>query len=311
LKLEIGLFGNPNCGKTTLFNELTGGNRSVGNWTGTTVTLDIGHFHYKKQAIDLVDIPGIYSLFTHTPEQLTGCEYLLNYHPDVLLNVVDSTNLERNLYLTTQLIESGIPVVVALNMHDAMQEQGLFVDAKKLSELLGAPCVKISAAKGYGIERLLETIMAVTKNSSLCNSDKIVDRFAPEIREKLEQIVSQIDDDSVPEHIDRHWVGLQMMKEHWQGELPEELRGQGDAWEMAISEERYRIIGEIVNQVIKVSPLIKRRQLSEKIDAIVCNRYLALPIFCVVMFFIFYLAFGPLGNALNGAFEYLFNVLPA
>lgn len=91
MKLEIGLFGNPNCGKTTLFNELTGGNRSVGNWTGTTVTLDIGHFHYKKQAIDLVDIPGIYSLFTHTPEQLTGCEYLLNYHPDVLLNVVDST----------------------------------------------------------------------------------------------------------------------------------------------------------------------------------------------------------------------------
>ena len=311
MKLEIGLFGNPNCGKTTLFNELTGGNRSVGNWTGTTVTLDIGHFHYKKQAIDLVDIPGIYSLFTHTPEQLTGCEYLLNYHPDVLLNVVDSTNLERNLYLTTQLIESGIPVVVALNMHDAMQEQGLFVDAKKLSELLGTPCVKISAAKGYGIEKLLETIMAVVKNPSLCDSDRIVNQFSPEIREKLEQIVAQIDDESVPEHIDRHWVGIQMMKEHWQGELPEELRGQGDAWETAISEERYRIIGQIVDQVIKVSPLIRRRQLSEKIDAVVCNRYLALPIFCLVMFLIFYLAFGPLGNALNNAFEYLFNDLIA
>ena len=102
-----------------------------------------------------------------------------------------------------------------------------------------------------------------------------------------------------------------MMKEHWQGELPEELRGQGDAWETAISEERYRIIGQIVDQVIKVSPLIRRRQLSEKIDAVVCNRYLALPIFCLVMFLIFYLAFGPLGNALNNAFEYLFNDLIA
>ncbi len=309
MKMEIALFGNPNCGKTTLFNELTGGNRSVGNWTGTTVSLDIGHFHYNKQAIDLVDIPGIYSLFTHSPEQLTGCEYLLNYHPDALINIVDATNLERNLYLSTQLIESGIPVVVALNMADELKAEGLYVDEKKLSALLGVPCVKISAAKGYGIQKLMEAVFAVIKEPDLCDSDTLIRQFSPQLRGELEHIVAMIDAETVPEHLDRHWIGLQMMKEHWQGDLPQELRGHGDIWEERISEERYRIINDIIAQVIKVSPLIRRRELTQKIDAVLCHRLLALPIFMVIMFLVFYIAFGPIGRVVYDAFDYLFSDL--
>jgi len=307
MKLEIALFGNPNVGKSTLFNELTGGSYPVGNWTGTTVNLMIGHFHYKKQAVDIVDMPGIYSLLTHSPEQIAGCDYLLKYHPDAIINIIDSTNLERNLYLTTQLIETGVPVVVALNMDDEMKEQGVYVDAKLLSELLGTPCVKISATKGHGLSKLLDTVMAVAEHPSLTDSDKLIRQFSPQLQEKLEHIVQMIDSDNVPEHIDRHWIGLQMMKEHWQGDLPEELQGQGNTWEATIGEERYRIISEIVKQVVKVSPLIRRRQLSQKIDAIVCNRFLAFPVFIVVMFLIFFLAFGPVGNVVYNGFSYLFN----
>jgi ferrous iron transport protein B len=309
MKMEIALFGNPNSGKTTLFNELTGDSRSVGNWTGTTVKLDIGHFHYKKQAFDIVDMPGIYSLLTHSPEQIAGCEYLLNYHPDAIINIVDSTNLERNLYLTTQLIEAGIPMVVALNMDDEMKDQGIYVDAKLLSQLLGVPCIKISATRNRGLAKLLDTVLAVVANPGLCDSDKIVRQFSPDLQQELEKIIGMIDDTQVPDHLDRHWIGLQMMKEHWQGELPAELQGQGDVWEAKIGEERYRIISDIVKRVKKVSPILRRQQVSKKIDALVCHRYLALPIFLVVMFAIFFLAFGPVGNIIYQTFNYLFNVV--
>ena len=149
---EIALIGNPNSGKTSLFNLITGHNQRVGNWPGVTVERKSGLVK-KNKDLEIQDLPGIYSMSPYSPEEKVARDYLLSQRADSILNVVDATNLERNLYLTTQLIESGIPVVVALNMHDAMQEQGLFVDAKKLSELLGAPCVKISAAKGYGIAR--------------------------------------------------------------------------------------------------------------------------------------------------------------
>lgn len=250
--MQIALFGNPNCGKTTLFNELTGGNRSVGNWTGTTVTLEMGHFRYENQPIELVDIPGTYSLFTNSPEQLLAGDYLASQQADVLLNIVDATNLARNLYLTSQLIAKGMPMVVALNMSDELKKQGLSLDAKKLSSLLGVRCMKISAAKGQGLEELLAAVMAAEKPGKARKSAVLAEQQAQS------------------------------------------------------SEQLYQAINDIVAQVLKSSPLRRQQTISKKIDSIVCHRALALPIFLVVMFLVFYLAFGPLGNAINTAFEHFF-----
>lgn len=313
MKMEIALFGNPNSGKTSLFNELTGDNRSVGNWTGVTVTLDIGHFHYQKQAFDIVDLPGIYSLFTHSPEQLTACEYLLNYHPDVIVNVVDVTNLERNLYLTTQLVETGVPVVVALNMVDELRQQGLSIDTAELSRQLGVPCIGISATKRIGISKLMDKVVELANDKHICNSMVISSRFSPEIRNKLDEIMHSLPENVVPEHINPRWAAVQMLEEHWPKEgMPEELIGGGDDWEGKIGKERYSIIADIVPRVIKKSPFIKRNEITKKIDAVVCHRFFALPIFVLVMCTIFFLSFGPLGLFIQDLFELVFiDWLPA
>lgn len=312
MKAEIALLGNPNCGKTTLFNELTGDNKSVGNWTGVTVTLEVGHFHYQEQAIDIVDLPGIYSLLTHSPEQITACEYLVNYHPDVLINIVDSTNLERNLYLTTQLVETGVPVVVALNMEDELKKQGLALDAKALSEQLGVPCVKISATKRIGIDRLMQTVMEVVRKPSLGRSERAADFYSAEIKNRIDEMAAQIDKTAVPAHLNLRWVALQMLEEHWQGNAPAHRDdGAGDDWELKIGEERYARIREIVPKVLKKSPLVRRNELTKKIDAVVCHRIWALPVFILVMLVVFYISFGPFGSMINGWFGVFFDeILP-
>ncbi len=313
MKLEIALFGNPNSGRTTLFNELTGAGRSVGNWTGVTVALEIGHFHYRQQAFDIVDMPGIYSLFTHSPEQLTACQYLLNYHPDVIVNVVDCTNLERNLYLTTQLIETGVPVVVALNMGDELSRQGLALNLPELSRQLGAPCVTISAVKRIGVDHLLDKVLELAENPRLCNDGPIACRFSPEINGKLAEIMAKLPEDAVPPPLNPRWAALQMLEEHWQGgDIPQELVGGGDDWELRIGEERYQMAAEIAAKGIRKSPYIKRHEITRKIDAVVCHRVWALPIFVLVMCAIFFLSFGPVGAWIQGWFKLAFTQwLPA
>ena len=307
MKAEIALLGNPNCGKTTLFNELTGDNKTVGNWTGVTVTLEVGHFHYQGQAIDIVDLPGIYSLLTHSPEQITACEYLVNYHPDVLINIVDSTNLERNLYLTTQLVETGVPVVVALNMEDELRKEGLSLDAKALSDRLGVPCVKISATKRIGIDKLMQTVMHVVHKPELGRPSRFPDFYSAEIKQQIDETMSHIDHKDVPEHLNLRWVALQMLEEHWQGTTPAHLAGMGDDWELRIGEERYARIREIVPQVLKKSPFIRRNEMTKRIDAIVCHRIWAFPIFLMIMLLIFYISFGPFGSMINEWFGLFFD----
>jgi len=297
--------GNPNCGKTTLFNELTGDNKSVGNWTGVTVTLEIGHFHHQNTIIDIIDLPGIYSLFTHSPEQLTACEYLLNYHPDVIINVVDATNLERNLYLTTQLLETGVPVVVALNMCDELADQGLALNTKALANLLGAPCVRISATKRIGMANLIEKATGLALQPNPPTQGRLAERFPSHINKKLAEVQAVMDTSTIPGHINRRWVALQMLEEHWPGDIPQDLLGAGDTWEAEIGEQRYRIIADILPQVLQRAPLIKGRGLTRRIDAVACHRLWALPVFFAVMMAIFWLSFGPPGNFIKGLFEWV------
>ncbi len=298
MKLEVALLGNPNCGKTTLFNELTGDNKTVGNWTGVTVTLEIGHFHYDNNYIDIIDLPGIYSLFTHSPEQITVCEYFLNYHPDVIINVVDSTNLERNLYLTTQLIDTGVPVVVALNMGDELANQGLTLDAEYLSEELGVPCIRISATQRTGIKRLMEKVVEVSKNPALVDKNKLASRFSPDLNKTINDTAAALDASMIPEHINPRWLALQKLMEHWPHNADTISEGTGDRWEMLIGRERYMIIADIIAHTLKKSPYVNRHKTSKKLDSILCNRYLALPIFALIMLAVFYFAFGPVGNFL-------------
>lgn len=311
MKAEIALLGNPNCGKTTLFNELTGDNKTVGNWTGVTVTLEIGHFHYNEQAFDVVDLPGIYSLFTHSPEQITACEYLVNYHPDVLVNIVDSTNLERNLYLTTQLVETGVPVVVALNMEDELLRQGLSLDAKALSEQLGVPCVKISATRRRGIDKLMQTVMDVALHPYRGRPAKLAEFYSPEVRQKIDETLTLIEPSVIPSHLNLRWAALQMLEEHWPGPMPAAVIGCGDDWELKVGEERYAYIRQIVGRVLKKSPLVKRHEFTRKLDRVLCHPLLALPIFVLVMLLIFFFSFGQPGGLITGWFEVFLNeILP-
>jgi ferrous iron transport protein B len=303
MRLEIALMGNPNSGKTTLFNELTGDNKSVGNWTGVTVTLEIGHFHYQNKIVDIVDLPGIYSLFTHSPEQLTACEYLLNYHPDVIINVVDATNLERNLYLTTQLLETGAPVVVALNMCDELAKEGLALDVAELSRQLGVPCIRISAAQRFGLDNLLQKAVGLALQPHTPGPGKLAERFPAHINAKLAEIQQQADFSGIPAHISPRWAALQMLEEHWPGDIPTALQGMGDSWEAQIGEERYRIVAEIVARVNKLSPPVKRHQLTRRLDAVLCHRLWSLPVFFCLMLMIFGLSFGPPGSFVKGLFE--------
>ena len=303
MRLEIALIGNPNSGKTTLFNELTGDNKSVGNWTGVTVNLEIGHFHYQDKIIDTVDLPGIYSLFTHSPEQLTACEYLLNYHPDVIINVVDATNLERNLYLTTQLLETGVPLVVALNMCDELTKQGLALDTAELALQLGAPCIRISATQRIGLDKLLQKAVGAALQPRALNPGKLAERFSAPINAKLNEIQRQLDTATLPAHISPRWAALQMLEEHWPGDIPPALQGTGDTWEAKIGEERYRIVAEIVALSIESSPSVKRNELTRRLDNLLCHRLWALPIFFCVMLLVFGLSFGPPGNFIKGLLE--------
>jgi ferrous iron transport protein B len=277
--MEIALFGNPNSGKTTLFNELTGGSLSVGNWTGTTVNVETGHFRYKNQEADILDLPGVYSLLTASPEQMAGCLYLRQTPPDVIVNIVDATNLERNLYLTTQLVETGLPVVVALNMNDELQAQGVIIDTKLLSGLLGVPCVKISSTTGQGLRKLLDSVLEAAGQER--NQDEVKRFIAPDGRDMLEKAAEVCDQPAQP-------IGATL------------------TLKTAAAEERYQAVTNIVAQVRNFSPLARWRRLSKKIDAVVCHRVLALPIFFAVMFFIFFLSFGPVGNVVYRGFDYLF-----
>ena len=188
MSITIALAGNPNSGKTTLFNALTGANQFVGNWPGVTVEKKEGKLKGHKD-VTITDLPGIYSLSPYTLEEVVARNYIINNRPDVILNIVDGTNIERNLYLSTQLIELGIPVVMAVNMMDIVKKNGDVINLKKLSESLGCPVVEISALKGKGVKEAAEKAVAIAKNHG---SADIVHKFSPNIEQALEEIEDSI-----------------------------------------------------------------------------------------------------------------------
>lgn len=302
---EIALIGNPNSGKTSLFNLLTGTSQRVGNWPGVTVERKSGtvkkHSDWKVQ-----DLPGIYSMSPYTPEEKVARDYLLSNHADSILNVVDATNLERNLYLTTQLIETGIPVTVALNMSDALKGQGKTINIDKLSYQLGVPVVSTSAVKNIGVEKAVKKAAHTTKET--------VDIIQyPTYSDKFEAAIKQIIDilgDIVPERSARFYAiklferdalvqNEVELSEFQKGEINEVIKITEEIFtedsESIVINERYEFIERVAKMAQNQDSNFKMT-ISDKIDRVVTNRILALPIFAVIMFLVYYLSIQTVGT---------------
>ena len=307
MELRIALAGNPNCGKTTLFNALTGANQYVGNWPGVTVEKKEGKL--KKHAdVTITDLPGIYSLSPYTLEEVVARNYLIGERPDAILNIVDGTNLERNLYLTTQLTEVGIPVVVAVNMMDIVRKNGDKINIPELSKALGCKVVELSALKGDGVQEAAESAIDAAKNG------KTVPMHT--FSGAVEHAIAHIEEAAVhnlPEE-QQHWYAIKiferddkvlsqlgLMKEtlaHIESDIQAAEAELDDDAESIITNERYVYIGQLMKRCYHKKSAGKLTT-SDKIDQVVTNRFLALPIFAVVMFAVYWIAMGPFGTFLT------------
>ena len=302
MSIKIALAGNPNCGKTTLFNNLTGSNQYVGNWPGVTVEKKEGKLKGDKDVI-IQDLPGIYSLSPYTLEEVVSRTYLVKEKPDAILNIIDGTNIERNLYLTTQLIELGIPVVMAVNMIDLVRKNGDKIDLKKLSAELGCQAVEISALKGEGTEAAAKAAVAAAKAAKTGElphvftgsvehaiahieesiQGKVDDRFlrwyAVKLFERDDKVLAELKlDKALVDHIDEHIQDCE--------------KEMDDDAESIITNQRYAYINTVVGKAVKKKARVEHLTVSDKIDRIVTNRVLALPIFAVVMYLMYSLSMG-------------------
>ena len=300
----IGLAGNPNCGKTTLFNELTGSNGYVGNWPGVTVEKKQATWRANRE-VTFVDLPGIYSLSPYTPEEVVSRDYLVTERPDAVINLVDVTNLERNLYLTTQLLETGRPVVVGLNMCDLLKERGDVIDTAALSERLGVPVVEVSALRATNLDELVTKAVAAGQAGRAQAGPRC---FSPEVEEALGKI-SQIVSDSCDASLAR-WYSVKVFERD--ADAIKELslssaqlnqaekvikaveRSRDDDAESIITSDRYDWISGVMDACVRKAP--KKLSLSEKIDRVVTNRVLGLPIFVAVMFAVYFVAVSTVGT---------------
>lgn len=302
--VKIALAGNPNSGKTTLFNSLTGSNQFVGNWPGVTVEKKEGKWKEDKEVV-IMDLPGIYSLSPYTLEEVVARNYLITERPDAILNIVDGTNLERNLYLTTQLLELGIPVVMAINMMDIVRKNGDEINTKKLAEKLGCEVVTISALKGDGIK---DAASRAVKHAGQKAGQESVHEFAPEVENYLNEIEGRLGYE-IPEEQKRFYaIKLferddkikDAMKNAPDVEdiIARAEKEMDDDAESIITNERYSFIGSIIGDCLKKN---KTQELttSDKIDRIVTNRWLALPIFAAVMWLVYYVSVTTVGSILT------------
>ena len=292
MEIKIALAGNPNCGKTTLFNSLTGSNQFVGNWPGVTVEKKEGKLK-KHEGVIITDLPGIYSLSPYTLEEVVARNYLINEKPDVILNIIDGSNLERNLYLTTQLLEIGIPVVCAINMMDVVNKNGDKINVDKLSKELGCKVVEISALKGTGVEECAkEAVKAAGK----------VQVVAHKYSKDIEDTLKNIEDKVLANVSNKRWYAIKLFErdskaieslgintELIEADIKHIEKKYDDDSESIITNERYNLISSIIHDV-----LIKKDKealsTSDKIDRIVTNRWLGLPIFAVIMFLVYYIS---------------------
>ena len=295
--LRIALAGNPNCGKTTLFNSLTGASQYVGNWPGVTVEKKEGKY-VRDKSVTITDLPGIYSLSPYSPEEIVSRDYLIEDRPDAVINLVDATNLERNLYLTTQIVNLGLPVVVALNMADLVKKNGDKINVAKLSDQLGCPVVEISALKNTGIDELMQHAIKQATSKSAA-APKV--RFDAAVEDVIDQVEALIK--GVPAHLAR-WYAIKLLEGEQRtidsikpskttlDKVAEiraglEQRFDDDA-ESIVTAERYDAIAHMVDETVKRSG--KNLTTTQKIDRIVTNRWLGLPVFIAVMFVVYYIA---------------------
>lgn len=301
MSIKIALAGNPNCGKTTLFNALTGSNQFVGNWPGVTVEKKEGRLKGNKEVI-IMDLPGIYSLSPYTLEEVVARNYLITERPDAILNIVDGTNIERNLYLSTQLMELGIPVIMAVNMMDLVEKSGDKIHMKKLQEKLGCEVVEISALKGTGIEEAAKRAVVLAEKKKAVMP---VHYFSKEVEEILHETEEMLDS-GIPEEQRRFFaikllekdekIGVQMKTvPDVSAQISRLEKEMDDDAESVITNERYLYISSVVRDCVKKSGKETLR-LSDKIDKIVTNRILALPLFAVVMFIVYYVSVTTVGT---------------
>lgn len=295
---KIALVGNPNCGKTTLFNSLTGSNQFVGNWPGVTIEKKEGKLKGGKD-ITIVDLPGIYSLSPYTLEEVVARNYLLENEPDAILNIVDGTNLERSLYLTTQLLELGIPIILAVNMIDLLDKRGISINLSKLSDSLGCTVIEISALKNKGITELITTLSNI---ENLAPANML--SFNIKIEEALNDIETCIHD--VQDTLKRFYaIKLFERDEKITSSIKAEAnieniitnleKSYDDDSESIITNERYSYISSIIDSCQKKAQFHEKLSTSDKIDKIVTNKYLGLPIFALIMFIIYYVSITTVG----------------
>ena len=303
--MKIALAGNPNSGKTTLFNVLTGSNQFVGNWPGVTVEKKEGKLKGHK-GISVIDLPGIYSLSPYTPEEVITRKFLLEEQPDVILNIVDGTNLERNLYLTTQLLELGIPLVLAVNMGDVLAKSGDNIDYAKLGKALGCQVVAISALKGTGIKEMVDEVLAVGRENKL---HSIMHKYSGSVEHTLAHIEEALLHD-LPLNQQR-WYAIKIFEqdelvmqkfqafgaelEHIKKDIAECEKEMDDDAESIIIAERYSFIEKVIKDCLRRTGKSKMST-SDKIDRIVTNRFLALPIFAVIMTAVYYISVTTVGT---------------
>lgn len=302
MKLKIALAGNPNCGKTTLFNILTGSNQYVGNWPGVTVEKKEGALKGDPDVI-IQDLPGIYSLSPYSPEEVVSRTYLVNEHPDAILNIVDGTNIERNLYLTTQLIELGHPVVIAVNMIDLVRKNGDIVDLEKLGKALGCAVIEISALKGEGCMEAAQKAVELAKNHTHGDMPHV---FGGGVEHALAHIEESIEGKVAGNYLRwyaiklferdervRQEVGLsQELLSHLEKHIADCEREMDDDAESIIADQRYTYIAQVVNKAVKKKAPKHSMTLSDRVDRILTHRVLALPIFAGVMFLMYAIAMG-------------------
>ena len=309
----LALVGNPNCGKTTLFNELTGSSQYVGNWPGVTVEKKAGKLKGHSD-IEVMDLPGVYSLSPYTLEEVITRDYLLEERPSVIVNIVDASNLERNLYLTTQILELGIPVVVALNMMDIIRKNGDEINIANLAGELGCPVYPIEAANGVGIAEMLKEAISLAEM-------KIKTYSLPLFKGNLNKTLKEIErlfDDEIPEHL-RSWFAVKLFERdekvlakhkmfHNMRVKTEQIITQyedevDDDAESIITNARYEYISSIINRCITKKRKSHELSTSDKIDRILTNRILALPIFFLIMWFVYYVSIQTLGDLSTGFME--------